>query len=236
MPSHEFKRLLVNLELVHLPLGQVLYDSGGKLEHLYFPTSAIVSILYVLQTGESAEMAIVGNEGVLGISLFMGGETTPNRAEVQSPGWAYRLSARCIKTEFARSGPVNSLLLLYTQALIAQITQNSVCNRHHRVDQQLCRWILLSLDRTDSNTLHMTQHSIANRLGVRRQGVARIASKLQRAGYIRYVRGHITVLDRPAIEERVCECYAVVNREFERLLARIGPGDPRGMLGESVAH
>jgi CRP-like cAMP-binding protein len=234
LPSHEFKRLEANLELVHLPLGQVLYESGCKLSSVYFPTTAIVSMLYVLEDGASAEIAIVGNEGILGISLFMGGETTPSRAVVQSAGWCYRLDARHIKTEFKRGGPVMYLLLRYIQALITQMTQTAVCNRHHGIEQQLCRWLLLSLDRLDSDSLTMTQDLIANMLGVRREGVTDAAGKLQRAGYIRYSRGHITVLDRPGLEKRVCECYAVVKREFERLLSEIPPGDPHQVLGKST--
>jgi CRP-like cAMP-binding protein len=234
LPAHEFKRLEEHLELVHLKLGQVLYESGCMLASVYFPTTAIVSMLYVLEDGASAEIAIVGNEGILGISRFMGGETTTNRAVVQSAGWAYRLDARHIKTEFQRSGPVMVLLLRYTQALITQMTQTAVCNRHHTIEQQLCRWLLLSLDRLDSNELHMTQDLIANMLGVRREGVTDAAGKLQRAGFIRYARGHITVLDRPGLEKRVCECYAVVRREFERLLFDIPAGDPNQVLGKST--
>ncbi len=235
LPSHEFKRLQENLQLVHLPLGQVLYESGCKLASVYFPTTAIVSLLFVLEDGASAEVAIVGNEGILGISLFMGGDTTPSRAVVQSAGWAYRLDARYIKTEFRRAGPVMILLLRYIQALITQMTQTAVCNRHHGIEQQLCRWLLLSLDRLDSNSLTMTQDLIANMLGVRREGVTDAAGKLQRAGYIRYSRGHITVLDRPGLENRVCECYAVVKCEFVRLLSNIPPGDPQQVLGKSSA-
>jgi CRP-like cAMP-binding protein len=235
LPAQEFKRLEANLELVHLPLGQVLYESGCKLGSVYFPTTSIVSMLYVLEDGASAEIAIVGNEGILGISLFMGGETTPSRAVVQSAGWCYRLHAGYIKAEFKRGGPVMYLLLRYTQALITQMTQTAVCNRHHGIEQQLCRWLLLSLDRLDSDSLTMTQDLIANMLGVRREGVTDAAGKLQRAGYIRYSRGHITVLNRPGLEERVCECYAVVKREFDRLLSEIPPGDPNQVLGKSMA-
>ena len=219
---------------MHLPLGQVLYESGCQLAHVYFPTTSIVSMLYVLEDGASAEIAIVGNEGILGISLFMGGETTPSRAVVQSAGWGYRLNAHFIKTEFGRGGPVMCLLLRYIQALITQMTQTAVCNRHHGIEQQLCRWLLLSLDRLDSDSLTMTQDLIANMLGVRREGVTDAAGKLQRAGYISYSRGHITVLDRPGLEKRVCECYAVVKREFERLLSDIPPGDPQHVLGKST--
>jgi CRP-like cAMP-binding protein len=234
LPAQEFKRLEANLELVHLPLGQVLYESGCKLSSVYFPTTSIVSMLFVLEDGASAEIAIVGNEGILGISLFMGGETTPSRAVVQSAGWAYRLDANYIKTEFRRGGPVMLLLLRYTQALITQMTQTAVCNRHHGIEQQLCRWLLMSLDRLDSDSLTMTQDLIANMLGVRREGVTDAAGKLQRAGFIRYSRGHITVLDRPGLEKRVCECYAVVKREFDRLLSEIPPGDPHQVLGQSM--
>lgn len=235
LPAQEFKRLEANLELVHLSLGQVLYESGCKLASVYFPTTTIVSLLFVLEDGASAEIAIVGNEGILGISLFMGGETTPSRAVVQSAGWAYRLDALHIKDEFKRAGPVMFLLLRYIQALITQMTQTAVCNRHHGIEQQLCRWLLLSLDRLDTDSLTMTQDLIANMLGVRREGVTDAAGKLQRAGYIRYSRGHITVLDRPGLEQRVCECYAVVKREFVRLLSDIPPGDPHRLLGKSSA-
>lgn len=233
LPAPEFKRLEAHLELVHHPLGQVLYESGSKLNSVYFPTTSIVSLLYVLEDGASAEIAVVGNEGILGIPLFMGGETTTNRAVVQSAGWSYRLNSGYIKTEFKRGGPVMALLLRYTQALITQMSQTAVCNRHHDIEKQLCRWLLLSLDRLESNELRMTQDLIANMLGVRREGVTEAAGKLQRAGLIRYTRGHITVLDRPALENRVCECYAVVKREFDRLLANIPAGDPMHILGKS---
>jgi CRP-like cAMP-binding protein len=233
LPPAEFKRIESDLELVQLRLGEVLYESGCQLHHVYFPTTAIVSILYVLADGASAEIAIVGNEGILGISLFMGGNTTPSRAVVQSAGWGYRLKAHLIMNEFKRGGPLMHLLLRYTQALITQMTQTAVCNRHHSIEQQLCRWLLLSLDRLSSDSLTMTQDLIANMLGVRREGVTEAAGKLQRAGYIRYSRGHITVLDRPGLEVRVCECYAVVNREFIRLLSDILPGDPNHVLGKS---
>lgn len=235
LPVAEFKRLEKDLELVHMPLGEVLYESGCKLHYVYFPTTSIVSMLYVLEDGSSAEIAIVGNEGLLGIALFMGGETTPSRAVVQSAGWGYRLKAHLMQTEFKRSGPVMHLLLRYTQALITQMTQTAVCNRHHSIEQQLCRWLLLSLDRLSSDSLTMTQDLIANMLGVRREGVTEAAGKLQRAGYIRYSRGHITVLDRPGLEKRVCECYEVVKIEFDRLLSTIPPGDPHGVLGKSMA-
>ena len=214
----EFNRLLPNLEHVVLPLGKVLYESGGALAHVYFPTTSIISLLYVMENGASAEIAVVGNEGILGISLFMGGETTSSRAIVQSAGHAYRLKAQLLKDEFSRGGPVQRLLLRYTQALITQMAQTAVCNRHHTVEQQLCRWLLLSLDRLASDELTMTQELIANMLGVRREGVTESAGKLQRDGIIHYSRGHITVLDRPKLEKRSCECYKVVKEEFDRLL------------------
>jgi CRP-like cAMP-binding protein len=213
-----YERWLPLLEPVEMPLGQVLYESGGRLQHVYFPTTSIVSLLYVMMDGASAEIAVVGNEGVLGVSLFMGGETTPSRAIVQSAGSGYRLPSRNLKTEFQRGGSAMQLLLRYTQALITQMAQTAVCNRHHSVHQQLCRWLLLSLDRLPTKNLTMTQELIANMLGVRREGVTEAAGKLQRAGIIRYARGHIQVLDRSRLEEQVCECYEVVKREFDRLL------------------
>ena len=216
--ASEYDRLFPNLDLVTLPLGEVLYESGEQLNHVYFPTTAIISLLYVMEDGASAEIAIVGNEGLLGISLFMGGNTTPSRAVVQSAGFGYRLKSNLIKSEFNRAGPVQRLLLRYTQALITQMAQTAVCNRHHTVEQQLCRWLLLSLDRLASNELTMTQELIANMLGVRREGVTEAASKLQRAGLIHYTRGKITVIDRPKLELRCCECYEVVKLEFDRLL------------------
>ena len=203
---------------MELHLGQVLYESGSPQSHVYFPTTAIVSLLYVTENGQSAEIAVVGNEGVVGIAVFMGGETTPNRAVVQSAGLAYRLKAHVIKTEFDRSAPVLHLLLRYTQALITQMAQTAVCNRHHSVDQQLCRWLLLSLDRLQGHDLTMTQELIANMLGVRREGVTAAALSLQRAGLITYSRGHVKVLDRLGLEQRTCECYAVVKAEYDRLL------------------
>jgi CRP-like cAMP-binding protein len=206
------------LELVELPLGRVLYESGSSLSHVYFPTTAIVSLLYVMESGASAEIAVVGREGVVGIALFMGGNTTPNRAVVQSAGEGLRLRSDVIKSEFHRSVPVMHLLLRYTQALITQMAQTAVCNRHHSLDQQLTRWLLMSLDRLETNELVMTQELIANMLGVRREGVTEAALKLQKAGMIRYARGHIHVLDRAALEQHVCECYAVVKREYDRLL------------------
>lgn len=203
-----------------MPLGQVLYESGATLSHVYFPTTAIVSLLYVMENGASAEIAVVGNEGIVGISLFMGGESTSSRAVVQSAGNGLRLKAQMIKNEFNRAGPVLHLLLRYTQALITQMAQTAVCNRHHSLDQQLCRWLLLSLDRLQDNELVMTQELIANMLGVRREGVTEGALKLQQGGLIRYARGRISVLDRPGLEKRTCECYAVVKKEYDRLLPK----------------
>jgi CRP-like cAMP-binding protein len=214
----ESMRWLPFLEEVDLPLGTVLYEQGATLSHVYFPTTAIVSLLYVMEDGASAEIAVVGNEGIVGISLFMGGESTPSRAVVQSAGKGLRLKAPLMKEEFNRAGPVLHLMLRYTQALITQMAQTAVCNRHHTLDQQLCRWLLLSLDRLDGNELVMTQELIANMLGVRREGVTEGALKLQHAGLISYVRGHITVLDRSGLEKRSCECYAVVKKEYDRLL------------------
>ena len=218
LPASDYKRLEPHLELIPMKLGEVLYESGSKLRYVYFPTTSIVSLLYVMEDGASAEIAIVGNEGILGISLFMGGDTTPSRAVVQSAGHGVRLKAELLKSEFGRFGPTMHLLLRYTQALITQMAQTAVCNRHHSVDQQLCRWLLLSLDRLASNELSMTQELIANMLGVRREGVTEAARKLQDASLIRYRRGRITVLDRPGLEARSCECYQVVKTEFDRLL------------------
>jgi CRP-like cAMP-binding protein len=218
LPASAYERLASHLKLVPMRLGEVLYESGVQLGHVYFPTTSILSLLYVMKDGASAEIAIVGNEGILGISLFMGGETTPSRAVVQSAGHAFRLKAALLKTEFGRFGPTMHLLLRYTQALITQMAQTAVCNRHHSVDQQLCRWLLLSLDRLQTNELSMTQELIANMLGVRREGVTEAAGKLQGVGLIQYRRGKITVLDRPGVEARVCECYQVVKTEFDRLL------------------
>jgi CRP-like cAMP-binding protein len=217
----EFDRLAPHLELIPMLLGDVLYESGGKLQHVYFPTTAIVSLHYVLENGGSSEIAGVGNEGVLGISLFMGGDTTPSRAVVQTGGHGYRLKAHILMEEFNRAGPVLRLLLRYTQALITQMSQTAVCNRHHSVEQQLCRWLLLTLDRLPSNELTMTQELIANMLGVRREGVTEAAGKLQSYGFIRYRRGHITVVDRNGLEGHVCECYGVVKKEFARLLSDV---------------
>lgn len=218
LPPIERERVYRKLELVRMPLGSVLYESGSRLDHVYFPANAIVSLLYVMADGASAEIAVVGNDGVVGVSLFMGGETTPSRAVVQSAGVAYRLPGSVLKEEFRRGGATQHLLLRYTQALLTQMAQTAVCNRHHSVDQQLCRWLLLSLDRLSSNELAMTQELIANMLGVRREGVTEAAGKLQAAGVIRYSRGRITVLDRPALEAQACECYAVVKQESDRLL------------------
>ena len=218
LPEAELQRWLPQLELVNLPLGYVLYESGRIEKHVYFPTTAIVSLLYVMENGDSAEIAVVGNEGIVGISLFMGGNSTPSRAVVQSAGKGYRLTARQMIAEFAKGGPVTHLLLRYTQALITQMAQTAVCNRHHTLDQQLCRWLLLSLDRLAGSELVMTQELIANMLGVRREGVTAGAVRLQKAGLIRYARGRITVLDRPGLEQRVCECYKVVKLEYDRLL------------------
>ena len=221
LPNAEWERWLPQLECVEMPLGEVLYESGSTLSHVYFPTTAIVSLLYVMENGASAEIAVVGHEGIVGVSLFMGGESTPSRAVVQSAGQGFRLEAETIKDEFKRA-PVLHLLLRYTQALITQMAQTAVCNRHHSLDQQLCRWLLLSLDRLKSTELVMTQELIANMLGVRREGVTEGALKLQKAGLIRYSRGRISILDRPGLEERSCECYAVVKKEYDRLLpARI---------------
>ena len=218
LPEAEWQRWLPQLESVEMPLGQVLYESGSNLKHVYFPTTAIVSLLYVMENGASAEIAVVGNEGIVGISLFMGGESTPSRAVVQSAGHGFRLKAQATKDEFNRSGPVMHLLLRYTQALITQMAQTAVCNRHHSLDQQLCRWLLLSLDRLHGSELVMTQELIANMLGVRREGVTEAAHRLQQAALIRYARGHISVLDRKGLETRVCECYSVVKKEYDRLL------------------
>ncbi len=218
LPDVELTRWLPLLTPVDLPLGLVLYESGRTLSHVYFPTNAIVSLLFVLDNGNAAEIAVVGNEGVVGISLFMGGESTPSRAVVQSAGRGYTLGSQGIKEAFNRNGPVMHLMLRYTQALITQMAQTAVCNRHHSLDQQLCRWLLLSMDRLQGNELLMTQELIANMLGVRREGVTEAALNLQVAGLIRYTRGHITVLDRAGLERRSCECYAVVKTEYDRLL------------------
>jgi CRP-like cAMP-binding protein len=218
LPVEVYTRLTRKLEPVAFKLGDVLYEPGVKMRYVYFPTTAIVSLLYVMESGASAEIAIVGNEGILGIALFMGGDTTPSRAVVQSAGFGYRMKAQLLKDEFSRFGPLMHLLLRYTQALITQMAQTAVCNRHHAVDQQLCRWLLLSLDRLDSNQLTMTQELIANMLGVRREGVTEAAGKLQEAGLISYRRGKITVLNRARLQARCCECYEVVKKELDRLL------------------
>ncbi len=218
LPTAEFERIAPHLELAAMPLGEVLYESSGQLQHVYFPATAIVSVHYVMENGASSEIAGVGNEGVLGVSLFMGGNTTPSRAVVQTAGHGYQLKARILKAEFDRGELLQHLLLRYTQALMTQISQTAVCNRHHAVEQQLCRWLLLTLDRLPSNDLTMTQELIASMLGVRREGITEAAGHLQQAGCIRYRRGHITVLDRAGLEARVCECYAVVKKEHDRLL------------------
>jgi len=218
LPAGESTRIFPRLELVPMPLGEAVCEPGIQMRHVYFPTTCIVSLLYAMEDGASAEIAVVGNEGIVGVPLFMGGETTTSRAVVQSAGHAYRLRGSLLKDAFFRAGPMQRLLLRYTQALLTQMAQTAVCNRHHTVDQQLCRWLLLSLDRLPSNQLTMTQELIANMLGVRREGVTEAAGKLQRSGLIRYSRGHITVLDRPGLEARVCECYQVVKKELDRLL------------------
>ena len=221
LPTAELERLEPHLELIHMPLGDVLCESGGRLHYVYFPTSAIVSLHYILENGASSEIAGVGNEGMLGISLFMGGETTPSWATVQTAGYGYRLKAALMLQEFNQAGPVQRLLLRYTQALIMQISQTAVCNRHHTIEQQLCRWLLLTLDRLNSQELTMTQELIASMLGVRREGITEAAGKLQNAGIIRYRRGHIMVLDRYGLETHVCECYSVVKKEFDRLFCDV---------------
>jgi CRP-like cAMP-binding protein len=218
LPETERRRLLPHLKLVPMPLGMVLYESGSTLRHIYFPTCSIVSLLYVMKDGATAEIAVVGREGAIGVALFMGGETTPSRAIVQSAGFAYRLTGRRLKLEFNRHGQMLHVLLRYTQSLITQMAQTAVCNRHHSLDQQLCRWLLLSLDRLDGNTLKITQELIANMIGVRREGVTEAAGKLQKLGVIRYRRGEITVLDRKRLEQLSCECYAVVKKETDRLM------------------
>lgn len=218
LPPVERERLYPHLKRVEMPFGMVLYESGVALRHIHFPVDSIVSLLYVLNNGASAEIAVVGNEGAVGVSLFMGGETTPSRAVVQSAGSAYRLSRARLKEEFNRHGQLLHVLLRYTQSLITQMAQTAVCNRHHALDQQLCRWLLLTLDRLDSNELRVTQELIANMIGVRREGVTEAAGRLQKMGVIRYSRGKITVLDRPRLEALSCECYAVVKAETDRLL------------------
>jgi len=221
LPTAEFERLAAHLEPVALPLGQMLYEPGGQLQHAYFPTTAIVSLHYVMESGASSESAGVGNEGVVGIQLFMGGDTTSNSAVVQTAGHAYRLERRLLKQEFDRAGLLQRLLLRYTQALATQMSQTAACNRHHSVEQQLCRWLLLTLDRLPSNELVMTQELVASMLGVRREGITEAAGNLQRAGYISYRRGHIAVLYRRGLESAACECYAVVKKEMNRLLSDV---------------
>ncbi len=226
LPTAEFERIAPNLELISMSLGEVLYESGGQLQHVYFPTTAIVSVHYVMENGASSEIVGVGNEGVLGIPLFMGGNTTPSRAIVYSSGYGYRLKARMFMEEFQRAGGrragvMQELFLRYTQALITQVSQTAVCNRHHTVEQQLCRWFLLTLDRLPSNELTMTQELIASMLGVRREGITEAAGHLQKEGFISYRRGHITFLDRQGLESRACECYAVVKKEIDRLLCDV---------------
>jgi CRP-like cAMP-binding protein len=220
LPQADFERLLPHFEPVDMVLGKVLYESGGTMTHVYFPTTAIVSLLYVMENGASAEIGVVGNEGIVGVSLFMGGGSTPSRAVVRSAGKGFRLKSGILKEEFEKSGPVMRMLLRYTQALITQMTQMAACNRHHSIDQQLCRWLLLSLDRLEVRELVMTQELIANMIGVRREGVTEAALKLQRAGLISYARGRISVLDRAGLEQRACECYAVVKKEYDRLLPK----------------
>jgi CRP-like cAMP-binding protein len=222
LPMAEFERLVAHLELVPMPLGELLYEPGGQLQHAYFPTTAIVSLHYVMESGASAETAGVGNEGVVGISLFMGGDTTPSSAVVQTAGHAYRLEDRLLMQEFNRAGLMQRMLLRYTQALMTQMTQTAACYRHHSIEQQLCRWLLLTLDRLPSNNeLIMTHELVASMLGVRREGISEAAGKLQQAGFIRYRRGHITVLERSGLETRVCECYTVVKKELSRLLSDV---------------
>ena len=231
MPIAVWERFVPHLRPIELPLGKIIYESGSEQEHVYFPTTAIVSLLYVMANGSSAEIAIVGNEGLIGIALFMGGETTPSRAVVQSAGSAFRIKAEFIRNEFFLAGPAQQLFLRYTQALLTQMAQTAACNRHHTVDQQLCRWLLMSLDRLASNEVSMTQELIANMLGVRREGVTDAAGKLQRAGIIEYSRGRIRVLDRLRLERMVCECYEVVRKEFERLLP--WQNSPKTVVGAS---
>jgi CRP-like cAMP-binding protein len=240
LPTEEFERLAKHLELVPMALGEILYEPGEQMRFAYFPTTSIVSLHYVMESGASAETAGVGNEGVVGIALFMGGETTPSSAVVQTAGHGYRLESRWLKQEFVRGGLMQRLLLRYTQALITQMTQTAACNRHHSIEQQLCRWLLLTLDRVSTRELVMTQELIASMLGVRREGITEAAGKLQRAGVIRYRRGHIEVLDRAGLEERVCECYAMVKKELRRLLSDVQyrqgvPAEPGHRFG-SIAR
>lgn len=234
LPIREFTRLSANLELAYLTLGQEIFAPGRLISKVYFPTTSIVTLMYELEDGSTAGIAAVGNEGILGISVYMGGETAPHLAVVQCAGWCYQLDASYIKAEFNRGGPVMLLLLRYTQALLTQMAQTGVCNRHHSIEQQLSRWLLRTLDRFESNSLTVTQELISSELGVRREGVANAASKLQNAGYIRYSRGKITVLDRTGIEKSTCECYFVVKREFDRLLRATPPTDLQQMQQRSV--
>jgi CRP-like cAMP-binding protein len=227
LPADEYALILRKLELVPMPLGHALHESGLPMSHVYFPTTAVVSLLYVTADGAATEIAVVGKEGIVGISLFMGGDFTTNRAVVHSAGYAYRLKRQLLINDFERAGPMQSLLLRYTQALLTQIAQTAVCNRHHSLDQQLCRCLLQRLDRLSSNELAMTQELIANMLGVRREGVTEAAGRLQSAGLIHYRRGKITVVDRPSLEARACECYQVVRNEFDRLLPEAAPAMPR---------
>ncbi|MGZ5198987.1 MAG: Crp/Fnr family transcriptional regulator [Telluria sp.] len=230
----DFERLRPHLELVPMLIGDVLCESGGKLDYVYFPTTAIISLHYLLENGGSSEIAGVGNEGMLGIALFMGGGSTPSRAVIQTGGFGYRLPARILIEEFNRNGPVMGLLLRYTQALLTHMSQTAVCNRHHTVEQQLCRWLLLTLDRLGSNELTMTQELISNMLGVRREGVTEAAGRLQAHGYISYRRGHITVLDRAGLEDNVCECYDVVKKEFRRLLSDVRQRQPASLINRAA--
>lgn len=221
LPAEDFERLAPKLELVRLPLGQTIYESGEELEHVFFPTTAIISLIYILESGLSAELAGVGNEGLVGISLLLGGQSTPSSAVVQTAGYAYRLPGNLLKAEFDRAGFVQRLLLRYTQALFTQVSQTAICNRGHSIEQQLCRWLLSTLDRLQAKELVMTQELVANALGVRREGVSDAAVKLQQAGIVSYRRGHISVLKRPELEARACECYAVVKQELSRLLTEV---------------
>jgi len=235
LPAAELRPLAAQLELVPMPLGKILYEPDGQLLHAYFPTTAIVSLHYVMESGASAETAAVGNEGVVGISLFMGGDTTPSSAVVQTAGHGYRLESRLLKQAFSQAGVMQRLLLRYTQALIAQMAQTAACNRHHSVEQQLCRWLLLTLDRGPSRELVMTQELVASMLGVRREGITEAAGKLQNAGFIRYRRGHITVLERSGLETRACECYAVLKKELSRLLSDLSQRDGFCQTGPGAA-
>lgn len=231
LPAADYALLLPNLELTEMPLGCVVHEVGGKQSHVYFPTTAIIALMYITENGASAEVALTGNDGLIGIALLMGGDTMANRAVVQSAGHAYRLPAAAIKQEFQRGGQLQHLGLCYTQALLTQMSQTAVCNRHHSVEQQLCRWLLLSLDRLPSNQMEMTQELIAGMLGVRREGVTAAAKKLQTAGLIKYCRGRITILNRAGLEQRACECYAVVRREYDRLLPGLRDQDIRDVFG-----